>query len=115
MKKVRNMMIVFSITILMFMVSINTIFAARGIWSSSTRTDYDGVSTVGTVYNSGGKSSESVTLYVRTSSGAEVGKLSTAIKKGQKASHQCWGQPFLGRYGSVVISYAATHSPYFYE
>ena len=115
MKKLKKVFALSTLTVFALLLSINTVFAAEGIWVSSTKYDFDGVSTTESTYNGGGNYNEPITLYVRTGSGAEVGKLNTVYNQGQMAKHTCWGQPFLNRYGSVVVSGKVIHSPYFYE
>lgn len=99
-------------TSLMLIMSLSVVSnAATGNWTSSYRTDYNGMSEVGTTRKSSG--AVNCTLKVITGSGATVGSKTVGVTKDQTVSHICWGQPLLSRAGKVYIS--GSHSPYFNE
>ncbi len=108
---IKRTVLIFVISFTLYSVGLVTLFGAEGNWTSSTKYDLDGVSSVSTIYTGGAGSAVTVDLYIKYQSGANVGKLYTAARVDQKVSHTAIGTPFTYRYGQVKIS--GYHSPAF--
>lgn len=111
MRKLRKLGVTL-VTCLMLVLQMSVISnVATGNWTSTYRTDYNGMSEVGTTRKDSG--AVECTLKVITGSGATVGQKTVGVTKNQTVSHICWGQPLLSRAGKVNIK--GNHSPFFYE
>ena len=111
MKKIKAITLT-TLSSLMLIMSMSIISnAATGTWTSSYKTDLNGVSEVGTTRLDSG--AVECTLKVLTGSGSVVGQKTVGITKDQKVSHVCWGEPLLSRAGRVIIT--GKHSPFFNE
>lgn len=97
------------LTIVFMFVYAMSISAASGDWYSNWGVDLNGVSQVGTTYNS--ISSSTVTLRVQNGDYSTVGVKTVGVTKDQTIEHTCWGAPFTARRGVVLIS--GLHTPWF--
>lgn len=114
-KRKRFFVPLLSCALLVLAMSIS-VAAAETSWTSNSYVDWDGVSQVGTTYNSGGEAT--AVMRVLYGDHTEVGYIKIGLTNGQTYGHYCWGTPLQARYGTVRLtnnySGSISHDPWFH-